>query len=332
MSNSSNPSTSFVAEAVIPANYGLIISGIFASIANLSLMFVMFRERKKENTNFIWNMLHLSFADFLLGICATSQGSKGVYDLITHQGSNKSDCFAQLFFSMFALLAVVTQTFCMSFDRLLSVSIPKTYHFSLSGYKMQLINLSQWLVAILFPILGPLKFSSQFEKIPTCNSTLAFLPMYLQAYIVLLAVYSVAIVVMYISILIRVRTRILRVRRAKGNEDKTKKQLETNVLSSVGLVVGLYFITWLCSTIGAQVANLCCGPTIAQVVIPYLPVTVVFNGFINVLVYLWKNDTVRRDFISVFHIQPRTNVKPMKVSATSGPSRAGLNHNGSTWA
>lgn len=302
MTNTSNFSESNapnISQLIIPSNYLLIASGLLALIANTILIYVLYKQ-KRERTNFTYNMLQLGIADVFLGLCGIYVGAKRQYDVETQKPLIKAECLTQLFFWQWALAACVSQTFCLSLDRFLSIMFPTLYHDKLTGAKMQLINMSQWLVVCLFVLVGTILGQQPISMIPSCTVGIMLSNLYLQCYLYLLALYSGVIVIMYLLILMVVQIRVVKVRKAHGNVKKTKKQMETKVLASVGLIVVFYFITWLCSSIGAQVVTVLSGPQLALIVIPYLPITAVFNGALNVLIYIWKNETVREDFGMVF--------------------------------
>jgi len=120
-----------------------------------------------------------------------------------------------------------------------------------------------------------------------------------QGFISLCNAYSIATVVVYLAILVTVKVRLVLVQNTYGNVQIVKSEMETKVLATVGFIVTFYAITFLGTGIAAFILSQQPLAT-AQMAIGYIPLFVVLNGSINVLIYLWKNEVVREEFVYVF--------------------------------
>lgn len=287
--------------ATFAANIAWVITGSIAIITNL-LIIIMLAKQKSLKNCFQLNILHLAIADCLIGITFVFSGGKRLLCLVTEWGevSSPSACATELSCSFFATLASLMQVLCIAVDRYFAVASPVFYLSRIKPKYFQIANISAWLMsfALVIPSAHPLRQKKLL--IPNCLISLVFTKTYIVLYAAYLKVTITAVIALYIVIYGKVGNRLAKIRNLSGNIMAAKQEMETKVLKTCCWNAGFYFTTVFCITIASEIVSLADGINRRELIIPYLSIACGIMSSSSLLIYLWKSQAVRNDFLTFY--------------------------------
>lgn len=260
------------------------------SVLNNSFLLAIVGLHKRPKTNFHVNILHLAGADLIVGLVQTCIGLKRLYLTITNQPetSTPNKCSWEQGPLTFAMQVSVTQTFCLASDRFNAVLFPVWYRNHLTSIRIQALNVSLWCWSLIVTLIGIKWGLNTAFLVPICTMSTTYSEMFFQGFLLLLALYSLLIVAEYIIMAIVVK------KRANGNA--TNHTSQSHAADSIRFILGIYLVTWFCTSVFADAMTLFMPVEQSRVIMPYLVGVTGVSSAVNFPIYLWKNQEIRDDF------------------------------------
>lgn len=302
---------------------GIVLLAIFSFtsfFSNLLLILTLIHQ-KYTIKNFSFNAINLAMAE-----CIAAAGTLGAVIIRLRQIvrlASFSPFFPCKFIELwmrFGFIAVNAQTFCVSFDRLLSIQFYLWYrNFCKSESKrmsLYLINITLWLLSAIVIPAGVISGVNEHQY-KICAEIYVYKPGFYTFMATLATIFALATVCCYASILIYQF-------RPLNAASKSVKLSKTNqiIWKSVSVHFLCQFCTWAVTGITVNIISHFDSLLLLQVE-PYLGLLVLMNGILSLPLNLYFIKRIRYDFISIWKLLTICN----KVSSNTGLNSNNENEN-----
>lgn len=307
-----------ILHATFPASVLWVVLGVTATVNSSLLIITLILARQQHKSNFHRNIANLALADLFVGLSLCGVGIKRIYCSLNEIPSTATPlrCSLDQGAIIFGMQASVTQTLCLSTDRLIAVLFPMFYRNELSPKVSQLANIFSWIVCFIVSCMGSIVGLNNHTFIPACTQTAVYNMTFFQFFAFLMLFYSIFVIAEYAVIVFSIRVSLSKAKKEQKNMDAVKAGLQLHILASLQIIVCIYIFTWLAASAAADLLSWLVPVENNRLIIPYLIALSGVNSAVNFPIYLWKIDDIRQDFLKVFHpCKPKKNPSATQIES-----------------
>lgn len=315
----SNWTSSFVNASLASLGVNLVPNSMWLSFGlagslTSSVTLITIIRSNQLRSRYYSNCLHIACANLICAISMALVGSKRIclYIFETGEISSVQRCALDIGSVIFGSTAAVGQTFCLSFDRVLSLLCPFFYSqkFEQKGY---CFNVAMWLLCIAFSIYYNTFGLTNSSQVAVCNHSLVYTDLentiehYLIVGLVSLTVLANLIILVYRRFIYRHN---LNSSDSHHNENKSSRRLTKTMMFAVLSDVFLWLLTNQVIIVLAHSYS----KTLEIKMAPYVPVaSYMFAPVLNLVFYLAIDLRFRESFFAFIRLKVQTK----KIVATS---------------
>lgn len=286
--------------SALPAIILIAILGSISILSNVLVILTLYSQ-KTSIKNFSFNAFNLAVAE-----CIAAIGALGVVSIRIQQKVEVTDfspytsCRFFEIFMLFGLISVNAQTFCLAFDRFLSVRFCLWYrNFCNSDSKrrrLYLLNITLWFLTSTW-IPPATIFGTNENQYRICAEFFVYKSEFYAIMASAGTLFTLATVGCYVGILVCGWQQT-----SKPNVSIILPELtKTNqaIRKSVSVFIICQFCSWVVTTISLNLINYFDSQLLLQVE-PYVGLLVFIDGILALPLYVFFIKRMRKDFVSVF--------------------------------